>query len=466
MVISLALQLANRIDIRALGAVGDGVTLCTQPIQRAIDQASRIHGAVDIPPGRFVSGSLHLKSHCEIHLASGAVLLGSPHRSDYEKGVWYAFIMAAKVDDVKLTGPGTIDGNGALVSEDVRRMVHIGQLSIPPGRWRPSEIERPEVIEMTGCRNVSLDGIGIHGGAGWTETYRDCVGLNVHRVRVNANTYWNNDGIDVDDCQHVHVWDCDFNSDDDGICLKSDVHTTACEDVLVEHCRVRSSASAIKFGTASVGGFRHIRIRDIHIHDTFRSAVALESVDGGLLEDVEISHIRAVNTGNAFFIRLGHRNAKLPPGKVRQITLRDFDVQVPATRPDAGYPFPCPPGPEKYNVCPSSVVGIDEAPVENIRLEHIRIRMPGGADKRVAYAPLTKVVPERKAVYPEFTMFGELPAWGLYLRHVRGIELRDFTLVLDRPDYRSPIVETDCSRVSRTNVRILKSRTGTGTPSR
>ncbi len=100
-----------------------------------------------------------------------------------------------------------------------------------------------------------------------------------------------------------------------------------------------------------------------------------------------MSHIRAVNTGNAFFIRLGHRNSKLPPGKVRGITLRNFDVQVPATRPDAGYPFPCPPSPEVYNVCPSSIVGITEAPIEDVRLEKSGIRMPGGADTKVAYAP-------------------------------------------------------------------------------
>ncbi len=275
MIVTLfALALAP-INIRDFGAVGDGSSICTNAIQRAIDFAAIGHGVVEVPAGKFVSGTIHLRSRVELHLDKGAVLLGSPHRSDYEKGVWYAFVMAANVEDIRITGPGTIDGNGAIVSEDVKRMVHIGQLSIPPGRWRPSEIERPEVIEVTKCRNVKVDGIEIRGGSGWTEVYRDWVNLAVHGVRVNANAYWNNDGVDVVDCQNVHVSDCDINADDDGICLKSDDHKTACENVLIEHCRIRSSASAVKFGTASVGGFRHVRVRDIHVHDTFRSAVAL-----------------------------------------------------------------------------------------------------------------------------------------------------------------------------------------------
>ncbi|MHB8637925.1 MAG: glycoside hydrolase family 28 protein [Fimbriimonadaceae bacterium] len=430
-------------DIRAYGAVGDGSTMCTQPIQKAIDKAAdHAHGVVLVPVGTFLTGSIHLRSHVELRLAKGAVLLGSPRQHDYDKGVWKAFVIAANADDVAITGPGTIDGNGVAVAEDVKRLVHIGELTIWPGRWRPNEVDRPEVIEVTNCRNVRVKGITIKGGSGWTEVYRDCVGLTVEGVHVNAKAYWNNDGVDVTDCKNVRVADCDIDSDDDGICLKSDKHNSTCDNVVIEHCRVRSSASAVKFGTASAGGFRHVIVRDIHVHDTFRSAVALESVDGGKLEDVSVSHIRAVNTGNAFFIRLGHRALNVSPGRVRRLTLSDIDVQVPAGRPDAGYPFLCPPYPEKFNVCPSSIVGIPEARVEGIHLRNITIRSAGGGSPHYAFRALDQV-PERKAVYPEFTMFGELPAWGLYMRHVRGISINGLRLILARPDYRRAVVADD-----------------------
>ena len=450
----IALTALSAIDIRAFGAVGDGKTLCSKAIQKAIDAAAtNLRGVVDVPAGTFLTGSIHLRSNVELHLEPGSVLLGSPHQLDYHTGVWKAFIIAADVENIAITGQGTIDGNGAVLAEDVKRLVHIGELKIPPGRWRPNEVDRPEVIEVTSCLNVSVSGITIKGGAGWTQVYRDCLGLTVEGVHVDAKAYWNNDGVDVVDCRNVRVAHCDIDADDDGICLKSDKRDSTCENVRIEHCRIRSSASAIKFGTASHGGFRRVKVRDIHIHDTFRSAVALESVDGGTLEDVKVDHIRAVNTGNAFFIRLGHRNPKFPPGRVRRVSLSDFDVQVPAGRPDAGYPFLCPPYPEKFNVCPSSIVGIPEAPIEGVRLRNITIRMPGGASPNYAFRAVDQV-PERKAVYPEFTMFGELPCWGLYLRHVRGLRVDGFRLMLDRADYRVALVAEDVRGLSARGVKV------------
>ncbi len=409
----VALFARPALNIRAFGAVGDGVSLDSKAIQKAIESAAKEpHGVVLVPQGTFLTGSLHLRSHVELQLAKGAILLGSPRQHDYDKGEWKAFIIAKDVSDISITGPGTIAGNGALVSEDCKRLVHIGELKIPPGRWRPNEIDRPEVIEVTNCKNVNVKGITIRGGSGWTEVYRGCTNLKIENVIVNANAYWNNDGVDVVDCRNVRVTNCDINADDDGICLKSDKHDLACDNVTIAHCQIRSGASAIKFGTASHGGFRHVTVTDIHVHDTYRSAIALESVDGGILEDVRVSHVRAVNTGNAFFIRLGHRNPKFPPGVIQNVVLSDFDVQVPSSRPDKGYPFPCPPYPEKFNVCPSSIVGIPEARIVAVRSKNITIRMPGRRHAEYAFRSLNRVPRERKAVYPEFSMFGELPLLG------------------------------------------------------
>ncbi|MFI5387194.1 MAG: glycoside hydrolase family 28 protein, partial [Fimbriimonadales bacterium] len=436
-------------DIRQFGAVGDGKTMATHALQSAIDDAAKAGGVVRIPAGQYLTGTIHLRSSVELHLEKGATLLGSAHLKDYDRGLWRSLILAKNAHNVAITGEGTIDGRGDKVIQDVLRMVDTGEIKIPPKRWRPSEVDRTEVIEMTACHGIRIEGVTLEHSSCWLQVYRRCSDLTVKGVHVDNRTYWNCDGIDVCDCLNVRIEDCDIDADDDGICLKSETRDSRCENVVIENCRVRSSASAIKFGTASLGGFRHIRIKGISVRDTFRSVVALESVDGGVLEDVVAEDVHAVNTGNAFFIRLGHRNLKAPVGRVRHITLRDFDVQVPAGRPDEGYPFHGPFFAEPHNICPASIMGHSEVPIEDVLLEQIKIRMPGGGKPSVAYRPIDKLdlVPERPTEYPEFSNFGELPAWALFARHVRGLRITGMTVEVDKPDYRPAFVADDVADV-------------------
>jgi len=402
---------------------------------------------VEIPEGRFLSGTLHLRSHVELHLEKGAVLLGSTKRHDYEKQLWYALIEAKGLEDVAITGEGTIDGQGAELAKDVLHMVDTAEIKIPPKGWRPSETERPQILEVIDCTNVRIKGVSILHSCCWVQTYRNCQNLKILSIHVDSKTYWNNDGIDLVDCRDAVVMYCDVDAADDGICLKSDDPKLQCDNIVVRECRVRSSASAIKFGTSSHGGFHKIRIDDIKIHDTFRSAVALESVDGGTMDDVIVSNIKAVHTGNAFFIRLGHRNKTGPTGRLRHIVLKNFDVQIPAGRPDMGYPFKGPQFTEPHNIEPASIVGLVQAPVEDVRLENIRIAYPGGGT--VAFANVPRGwVPVRAEFYPEFTMFGELPAWALYARYVKGLTIKNFQVSRDAPDYRPPFVANEVARLS------------------
>jgi hypothetical protein len=456
MIALLAVAVASipSFDITTYGAIGDGKTMCTAAIQAAIDKAAQSRpSVVRIPAGRFLTGSLHLRSHVELRLDKDATLLGSSRRKDYEKGQWYALLLGNNLQDVVIDGEGTIDGQGKALAQDVLAMVETGEVKIPPKGWRPSEVDRPQIIEIRNCHGVRIDGVTIRNSACWVQTYRNCTNLTIHGVHVDSKTYWNNDGIDIVDCRKVQVTDCDVDAADDGICLKSESPTGLCEDVLIENCRVRSSASAIKFGTASQGGFRRVVVRGIKIHDTFRSCVALESVDGGILEDVDVSNVQATHTGNAFFIRLGHRNLHVPPGRIRRVTLRNFDVQVPSGQPDKGYPFQGPPFTEPHNVNPSSIVGHSQTPIEDIRLEHIKIHVEGGGSASVANRTLDKV-PERPSNYPDFTMFGELPAWALYIRHANGLTIQDLTVTLDYPDYRPPFAADDVSNLTAHSVTV------------
>ncbi|MEO6036961.1 MAG: glycosyl hydrolase family 28 protein, partial [Saprospiraceae bacterium] len=308
---------------------------------------------------------------------------------------------------------------------------------------RPHESLRPQLIEFDDCRQVRVTGITLRNSACWVQTYDRCDSLQIDSIRVESRAYWNNDGIDLVNCHNVHVHDCFINSADDGICLKSsNVASAFCENILVERCTIRSSASAFKIGTASYGGFRHIRIRDLTIQDTYRSAIAIEVVDGAFLEDVEVYNVRAMQTGNAIFIRLGNRRPQRGIGRLRDVYIHDVYVEVPVGRPDSGYAFPGPVVAEPHNLFPSSIVGLPGHPVQNVRLEHIHLVFGGAGSRERAYVSLDSLasIPERPGDYPEFSMFGELPAWGFYVRHVQGLKMKNVRLECIEPDFRPALV--------------------------
>jgi len=440
-------------NVLSYGAKADGRALNTRAIQKAIDVASgRGGGTVLVPAGRFVTGVLRLRSNVGLHLAENAVLLGSARRADYGPGSASALIVADSQQRIAITGSGTIDGQGPLLIKDIYRMLEAGTLQDaewktynPWHQMRPEERNRPKLIEFRHCDGVIVKGITIRDGLCWIQNYKDCSDLTIDSIRVISNVMWNNDGIDLVDCRKARVTHSFFNADDDGICLKSEDPRGRCEDIYIADCTIRSSASALKLGTASRGGFSNIRVKGLRIYDTYRSAIALETVDGGILENIDIRDITATNTGNAFFLRLGHRNQHAPPGKLRHIYIGNVRVEVPAGKPDKGYEMEGPPVQEPHNIFPSSIAGLPGHPVEDVTLEDIEITYPGGASRDIAYRSNDSVpggreemspVPEREDAYPEFSMFGELPASGLFVRHARGLRLKNVRFIFRKEDFR------------------------------
>lgn len=393
---------ANHVfSVKAFGARADGKTLDTAVIQSAIDAANQAGGGVVLfPPGTYLSGSLHLKSHVELRLKTNATLLGSTSLANYQKGRWYALLLADGQKDIGICGAGTINGQGLHLARDVmrravagefgpespelqRRREHDLQLSDaefgPQTRKdRPIENERPLLLEFRDCLNVKISGVTLRNSSCWTENYIGCRGLVIEGIRVDSTAYWNNDGMDITDCRDVKIRNCAVNSADDGICLKSERGGKGCWDVDISDCRIRSSANAFKLGTASCGGFHNIRATNLTIYNTYRSAIALESVDGGVLDDVVVEHVRATNTGNAIFLRLGRRDINGPMSRLEHVVIRDVKVEVPAGKPDAGYNIAGPPVRAPHNVFPASIVGLPDHPVRNVLLEDIEISYPGG----------------------------------------------------------------------------------------
>lgn len=438
---------SQQINIVDEGARGNGVFLNTGIFQKTIDELSQSGGGtIVIPEGIFRCGSIELKSGVKLQLDFGAVLLGSTNPEHYldEQGV-HNFVEANKAKNISITGEGTIDGQGRELALQIDSLFHAGEWKFGYNFRRRRPNGRPKLLNLQECDNIHLEGFTAKNSANWVLNFDRCNNLIIHRVTVHSDDYWNNDGMDIGDCHNVRITNCHVYSADDGICLKSHHKGHFNDSIYIADCTVRSSASAIKFGTASVGGFKNVKIENIFIYDTFRSAIALESVDGGILENIDISNIYANNTGNAIFIRLGHRNTDGEVGSLRNVRIRNVTVQVPFGAPDLDYEIRGPELPFFHNPFPASIAGIQGHKVENISLENIRIIYPGHANPGYAQMPLHRLddVPENEAGYPEFHMFGELPSWGFYIRHVKGLQMKNIRLEVKDHDFRPAFVFDD-----------------------
>ncbi len=463
--------------ITQYGAVPDGKTLNTEAIQKAIDAAHKNKGGVVIfPKGKFLSGTIQLKSNVHLYFEEDAILLGSTNPEDYlsmdfkgrpispknDDNSQMALILAHHANNISLKGKGKIDGQGLQLALNIDSLHHAGIVidkKYNYRRNRTNETMRPKLFRFSQSNDVQIEDLYVGAASCWGLSFELCNNLTLNGLTIVNRSYWNNDGVDITDCTNVRITNCNINSADDGICLKSYYPGFSNDTIFISSCTIRSSASAIKFGSASYGGFKNVTIKDIMVYDTFRSAIAIESVDGAAIENIKVSNIKAMNTGNAIFIRLGHRDGE-KPGRVKNSYISNVKVQVPFGRPDIQYDLRGPEVDFFHNPFPSSIVGIEGHKIENVVLENIEINYPGRATKGMAYVPLSRLnqVPETVEGYPEFSMFGELPAYGLYVRHVHGISLKNCKLTLEENDFRPAFVFDDVENLKMEEIHLPKDK--------
>ncbi|MEO8885308.1 MAG: glycosyl hydrolase family 28 protein [Mucilaginibacter sp.] len=445
-------------NILAYGAKADGKTINTRAIQAAIDKCSAEHGGrVIVPAGVFMSGTIVFKNDVELYLAKGAQIKGSPDSKDYpqpqsadgKKPTW-ALIVALDVHHIALTGRGTINGNGAAAA------FQLGDDTAPDYHGI-----RPNIITMVNCKDIEVLNIHLRNSAHWMETYVRCENLHIKGVQVYNHANLNNDGIDIDS-KNVLIENCNIDSDDDGICLKSDDDNIPCENVTIRNCTVATNCGAIKFGTSSRSGFRNINISNITIHkashDLFRhwqqhlkfvdqpvtaiAGISIENVDGGKTDNVTINNIVMDDVQTPIFIKLGKRGttkskdpATFDPGYLHNVTISNVTAV-------------------SHSKITSSITGYPGYDVENVTLKNIRISTPGNGTAAEAAAPL----PENETAYPENRMFGvTLPASGLYMRHVKGIVLQNITLQTLNTDARPQIIMDDVKDAKISQLNIVQS---------
>ena len=435
-------------NIKNYGAVGDGVAMDTVAVQKAIDTCSETGGGVVwIPAGRYVIGTVQVKSNVTLSLDHGAELLGSQDMKDYpidklrpaREGNSECLLYAEDATNIRIEGLGVIDGRGSR--------------EFFPRRAGPGgKDNRPRLIRFENCKNLTFSGVTYKRSAFWGLHLIDCKDIHFNGITVRMrNNNSNNDGMDLDGCENVLIENCDIDSGDDAICLKSSKNP--CRNIVVRNCRVASSTAALKFGTSSRGGFIDVNVSNCYFYNSPMGAIKLQLVDGGRLENVDISRIVMDEVGCPIFIRLGNRGTSftgkspssrgadakpqgVPVGTLKNIRISDVVAKVVIENRDKTPGFT---DKEKAKAGPIMITGIPGHCIENVVLENIDISFPGHGTEEEA----KRVVPEDIARYPEQFFFGVLPSWGAYIRHARNVEFKNVNLTTRSPDQREKIVLVD-----------------------
>ncbi len=423
---------------RTFGATGDGETVDTGAFNKAIDAAhSAGGGTVFVSAGTYACGSIHLQSNVAIHVDQGATVVASANPADYDQpepnewdkyqdfghSHWHnSFFWGENVENVTIDGSGLLYGKG---------------LSKSQGSVQPNLVGN-KTIALKNCHNITLRDISILHGGHFAILATGADNLTIDNLKIDTNR----DGMDIDCCRNVRVSNCSVNSPwDDAICPKSSFGLGVLrptENVSITNCYVSGGwqegtlldgtfklitpqqriphTGRIKFGTESNGGFKNMAISNCIFENC--GGLAIESVDGGVIEDVSISNITMRGIVNSpIFIRLGNRARgpeNPPPGVIRRVNISDVVCSNAVYR------------------LGSIISGIPGHPVEDLRISNVQIvQQGGGTAENAAIKP-----PERENTYPEPGMFGTMPSYGFYIRHVKNLEMHHVDVSYDKPEMR------------------------------
>ncbi len=466
---------ATVFNTRDYGAVGDGTNLDNGAINKAIDAAAQTGGGtVLVPAGTYLCGSIHLRSNIHLLIDAGATILGAPQNLNaYDETEPYTFggyqdgghcyfhnslIWGENLTNVFITGNGTISGGGLVRSDGLLdKMCGFNTWDKPGTKktdYPPARLGN-KAIALKLCKNVLIRDVTIFHGGHFAILVTGCDNLTVDNVTMDTDR----DGIDIDCCRNTMVSNCRINSpNDDGLCPKSTFalgERRPTENLTIVNCQVsgfeegtlldgtmkpsKNHNGRIKFGTESSGGFRNCTVANC----TFRSCrgLALEEVDGGIMDNITINNLTMMDVPDyAIYITTGKRN------RTPKVTTNSRARNILISNVIAD-------GVGKMSGI--QIMGLPEQPLEGVRLENIRLTSKGGGtEKDGAIKPK-----ELGTGYPEPRKLGTLPAYGVFARHVNGLELANITVDFQTNDFRPAII---CSNVNGLEIDSFKAQTVTG----
>lgn len=445
-------------NIMDYGAVGDGVTLTHEAINKAIDDAvSKGGGRVVVPSGDYLCGSIRMKSNIELHFEPGARIIAAPESLNaydarepwegpqYQDGGHTFFhnslIWADGATDISITGRGYIDGKG-LTKKDKEKAGIVEGGGVDTG---------DKAIAFKLCKNVKISDVTIYRGGHFAIIVTGCENTLIEGVTVDTNR----DGVDIDCCKNLVIRNSIVNtSHDDAIVLKSSYALKAvvpCENVTVKNCKVTGYkcgtwidgtkvpepvgwvCGRIKLGTESNGGYRNIKILDCE--GEYSSGLAFESVDQGMMEDIYVNNVTINHTHHyPIYITTGCRNRgpkeRTDISSGRNITIKN----VTCLNADS--------------IAGIIITGMAGTPLRNISISNVRVDYAGGG--RAEHA--SHMYREQGTNYPEPKFAGFTPAYGVYARHVDGLQLNNLKFTVKRKDERPMVMLDDVTYYSIKNV--------------
>lgn len=459
LMMSLVINAATDYDVRDFGALGDGKTLDHKAINRAIDTCvAHGGGRVVLPAGTYLCGSIRMKSNVELHISAGATILAAPASMKaydeaepwegpaYQDGGHTYFhnslIWAVGQNNVSITGRGMIDGKG-LTKKDTEKGGNLQGGNIGTG---------DKAIALKECRNVLIRDVTIYRGGHFAIIMTGCDIGTVDNVTIDTNR----DGFDIDCCKYLTVSNCKINTPrDDALVLKSSYalkRPVLCEHIAVTNCvitgykmgtlldgtyipeKVNWVCGRFKLGTESNGGYRNIALSNCTF--MYSSGLAFEEVDQGLMENIVVSNITMSHVHHyPIYITTGCRNRG---PKERNTVSSGADIQISNVIAD-----------DVDSLAGIIVTGMPGHPLRNIALNNIRIKYRGGGTADLA----KREYREQGTNYPEPRFAGPTPAYGLYARHVDGLDLNHITFYTEHPDYRPAVMLDDVKNESITDLK-------------
>ena len=447
-------------SVKEFGAVADGITLCSEAVQKTVDCChANGGGIVRFEGGRYVLSTVFLKSNVTIEIPEGTELLGAESYYDYaqEEKIEYpiyqdsshtyyhpSMFVGIGCENIKITGGGKIDMRSVWDEDGVRgeAIKHRGA----------------KCIALKECKNIEISNLAIVNVTDLAVYFAGCENVDIYNLKLKVYI----DGISPDNSKNVRIHGCDVETGDDGIVFKSSYtlnRLDICKDIHVWDCKIKSRCNALKFGTETNGGFENILIEDVEIKDTRITGISIESVDGAIVDGVTIRGVKMTNVNVPIFVHVGKR-MRGPKGraigKIKNVTLENITASGPY---------------EEYEIMPwnyfsykendtrqnpkvfgiaesfdgtketdewqmtSNICGLKESPLENITLRNVHLQLDGGVQE------YNRNVPEEAQDYPEVYVYGRiLPAKGIYFRHINGLTIENVTVKTYREDTREDFV--------------------------
>lgn len=426
-------------DVRAYGAVGDGITLDTEAINRAVDDCALNGGGVVLfSHGIYLSGSIRMKDNVVLRIDKNAAILGAPNDINAydlpEENPWSmyqdfghshfrnALIWGENLTNIGIVGEGTIFGGGLSRSD-----------SAPGGG--------DKAISLRECSEVTLKDFRIVQGGHIAVLANGCRSLSIANLTIRTSR----DGLNIINCRDVEVRGCDIESiryengeksgGDDAIALKSDYalgRRITSENIQVYDCVVATNCFGIHFGSETVGDFRNITFKNIRIKSADKAGIGITSSDGSNIDGITYENISMEAVGTPIFVKLSNRKGRTPEHEVRLGSIKNIKFTKIKVRDVQGYISTNRIGiPHRWA---AAIIGKPSHPVENIVLENVDIVYKGGG----AAEDADIVVQENDSHQPRD--LGTRPAYGLYCRHVSNIQLKKFKVQFEEIDRRPAIV--------------------------